>query len=68
MLKGDLPEPQNSGHKPGPVVSLPGPRHTYPELQGDTWREGIPPTPHRMEPCGLAGVQGVEPETCWPPP
>lgn len=46
MLKGDLPEPQNSGHKPGPVVSLPGPRHTYPELQGDTWREGIPPPPH----------------------
>ena len=34
MLKGDLPEPQNSGHKPGPMVSLPGPRHTYPEAQG----------------------------------
>lgn len=57
MLEGDLPEPQNSYYKPRPIHTL------CLSCSGGTWRKDVP---SRQEPCGLAGVQRVEPESSQP--
>lgn len=61
ILTGNMPDPQNSNHEPGTMVSRPGARHKYPQLYEAT---GGGSPQEDWEPCGLAGVQGVEPESC----